>query len=181
VRASHFREDLYYRLNVIHVHVPRLVERAGDIPLLVSAFLNKFCARNGVALKRFSQEAMKCLMRYSWPGNVRELRNVIESMVVLNTRGASRSRTCLPTFFEAGSPKSEPRRRRKRPRANHSPTHQCHDRRPFHWDLLAEAAPRLPRTRRPHNAACLQQMVTKCLTLSARLPYSEPTNRLDFR
>jgi DNA-binding NtrC family response regulator len=68
---------------VIHVQLPTLAERAGDIPLLVNAFLEKFCTRIASAPKRFSQEAMKCLVRYSWPGNVRELENVVERAVAL--------------------------------------------------------------------------------------------------
>ena len=83
IEERRFREDLYYRLNVIHVALPTLAERADDVPLLVNAFLEKFCARNASAPKRFSQEAMRCLMRYTWPGNVRELENVVERAVAL--------------------------------------------------------------------------------------------------
>ena len=83
IEQRRFREDLYYRLNVIHIHLPTLAERRSDIPLLVSEFLEKFCARNGHPLKRFSQDAMRLLMRYQWPGNIRELENVVERAVAL--------------------------------------------------------------------------------------------------
>ena len=78
-----FREDLFYRLNVILLEVPRLLDRKEDIPLLAESFLSKYCAENDKSLYRFSSEAMKVMMDYSWPGNVRELENVVERSVVL--------------------------------------------------------------------------------------------------
>jgi transcriptional regulator with PAS, ATPase and Fis domain len=77
-----FREDLYYRLNVIQITVPPLRERREDIPELVNHFLNKFVAANHSPISGVSAEAMKALVAYSWPGNVRELENLIERMVV---------------------------------------------------------------------------------------------------
>jgi transcriptional regulator with PAS, ATPase and Fis domain len=77
-----FREDLYYRLNVIQITVPPLRERREDIPELVTHFLNKFVAANHSPITGVSAEAMKSLVAYSWPGNVRELENLIERMVV---------------------------------------------------------------------------------------------------
>src|SRR5688572_2682675 len=77
-----FREDLFYRLNVIHIVVPPLRERREDIPLLVNHFLSQFVATNRSTITDVSPEAMKALMEYSWPGNVRELENVIERLVV---------------------------------------------------------------------------------------------------
>jgi DNA-binding NtrC family response regulator len=77
-----FREDLYYRLNVIQIAVPPLRERRDDIPELVTHFLNKFVAANRSPITGVSPEAMKALVAYSWPGNVRELENLIERMVV---------------------------------------------------------------------------------------------------
>src|SRR6186713_933774 len=77
-----FREDLYYRLNVIQITVPPLRERREDIPELVTHFLNKFVAANRSPITGVSPEAMKALVAYSWPGNVRELENLIERMVV---------------------------------------------------------------------------------------------------
>lgn len=83
VEQGRFREDLYYRLNVIPIYVPPLRERIEDIPLLVSYFLSKFSAENGVKEKRISQSAMKLLQSYHWPGNVRELKNLIERLVIM--------------------------------------------------------------------------------------------------
>ena len=81
VREGRFREDLYYRLNVIDMHLPALKERAGDVPLLVNRFLGEFGG------KSVSPEAMRLLEAYPWPGNVRELRNVVEKMCVLSQTG----------------------------------------------------------------------------------------------
>ncbi|HEX6215208.1 MAG TPA: sigma-54 dependent transcriptional regulator [Vicinamibacterales bacterium] len=77
-----FREDLYYRLNVIQINVPPLRERREDIPELVTHFLNKFVVANRSPITGVSPDAMKALVAYSWPGNVRELENLIERMVV---------------------------------------------------------------------------------------------------
>jgi DNA-binding NtrC family response regulator len=79
-----FREDLYYRLNVISLQLPPLRERKEDIPLLVECFLKRYCDENHKPLRRFTPEAMRCLMDYDWPGNVRELENVVERAVVLS-------------------------------------------------------------------------------------------------
>lgn len=78
-----FREDLYYRLNVIPISVPPLRERVCDIPLLVNHFLERFCQRNNIARPAFSNEVMEILNSYKWPGNVRELENTIERLVIL--------------------------------------------------------------------------------------------------
>ncbi len=77
-----FREDLYYRLNVIPIEVPPLRSRRDDIPLLVEHFLEYFCTRHRRDNKRMSPEAMAMLLASSWPGNVRQLRNVVERMVI---------------------------------------------------------------------------------------------------
>lgn len=78
-----FREDLYYRLNVIPLEVPALRERREDIPLLVSQFFKEFCTENGKEPKEISKEALDILIGYGWPGNVRELKNVIERLVIM--------------------------------------------------------------------------------------------------
>ncbi len=78
-----FREDLYYRLNVIPFHVPALRERPDDIPLLVDRFLDRFCTQNSVTRKTLSSDALERLVAYSWPGNVRELQNVVERFVLM--------------------------------------------------------------------------------------------------
>ncbi|HEX4924452.1 MAG TPA: sigma-54 dependent transcriptional regulator, partial [Bdellovibrionales bacterium] len=83
VASGQFREDLFYRLNVIPVRVPPLRERPQDIPLLVSNFIEKFAAQNGSPVRGVAPEAMALLMAHPWPGNVRELENVIERAVVL--------------------------------------------------------------------------------------------------
>ncbi len=79
-----FREDLYYRLNVIHIQLPSLRERREDVPLLIQHFLTKYCHDMNVPAKRFTPEAMKALADFSWPGNVRQLENVIERAVALS-------------------------------------------------------------------------------------------------
>jgi DNA-binding NtrC family response regulator len=85
VTEGRFREDLYYRLNVITIDLPPLRSRREDIPLLVEHFLQKFCAENERPLRQVTPEAMRPLMDYAWPGNVRELENVIERAVVLSS------------------------------------------------------------------------------------------------
>ena len=79
-----FREDLYYRLNVVNIHIPPLRERKEDIPLLVAAFLREFSQENGRTIEGIDAKARLALYNYSWPGNVRQLRNSIESAVVLS-------------------------------------------------------------------------------------------------
>ncbi|MDY0289111.1 MAG: sigma-54 dependent transcriptional regulator [Sphaerochaeta sp.] len=84
IEKGNFREDLYYRLNVVHLDVPPLRERKDDIPLLMTSFLSQFNQENGKSLEGFSNEAKRALLSYDWPGNIRELRNSIESAVVLS-------------------------------------------------------------------------------------------------
>ena len=84
VKEGRFREDLYHRLNVIHLHLPPLRERREDIPMLLAHFLERFCTENTKPLRNFTPSAMKLLMDYDWPGNVRELENVVERAVVLS-------------------------------------------------------------------------------------------------
>ena len=86
VEAGEFREDLYYRLNVVPVHLPPLRERHGDIPRLAIHFLDRFCKKLGIPRKSFSAEAMSLIESYTWPGNVREMRNIIERMAILCER-----------------------------------------------------------------------------------------------
>lgn len=83
VREGRFREDLYYRLNVVPIFLPSLRERREDIPLLVNYFLDRASKENRKSVKYISDPAMKILMAYSWPGNVRELENAVERAVVL--------------------------------------------------------------------------------------------------
>jgi DNA-binding NtrC family response regulator len=90
-----FREDLYYRLNVVNIHVPPLRERKEDIPLLVAAFLKEFSQENGRRIEGMDAKARLALYNYSWPGNVRQLRNSIESAVVLS-KGSTLTLDDLP-------------------------------------------------------------------------------------
>lgn len=83
IEKGNFREDLYYRLNVVHLDVPPLRERKDDIPLLMTSFLQQFNSENGRSIEAFSNQAKRALLGYEWPGNIRELRNCIESAVVL--------------------------------------------------------------------------------------------------
>ena len=82
VAAGEFREDLFYRLQVVPIRTPPLRERPEDIPALVAAFLDHFAAMHGKRRKRFSREAMELCRRFPWPGNVRQLRNLVERLVV---------------------------------------------------------------------------------------------------
>ncbi|HOX12729.1 MAG TPA: sigma-54 dependent transcriptional regulator [Spirochaetales bacterium] len=83
IEKGSFREDLYYRLNVVNIHVPPLRERKDDIPLLAGAFLREFTEENGKNLEGFDTKVRAAFFAYGWPGNVRELRNCVESAVVL--------------------------------------------------------------------------------------------------
>ncbi len=95
VREKRFREDLFYRLNVITIEIPPLRERPEDIPVLAQHFLRRFAAKNAKAIAGFAEETLDILQTYSWPGNVRELENVIERAVVL-TRSPMISPADLP-------------------------------------------------------------------------------------
>jgi DNA-binding NtrC family response regulator len=84
VREGRFREDLYHRLNVIHLTLPPLRDRREDVPSLLAHFLDRYCKENDKPMRTFTQGALKLLMDYDWPGNVRELENVVERAVVLS-------------------------------------------------------------------------------------------------
>ena len=81
-----FREDLYYRLNVLTLHLPRLSERKEDLPLLISSFIKKYNRPFGKKIKHISSQAMEILMQYNFPGNVRELENIIQRAIALTER-----------------------------------------------------------------------------------------------
>lgn len=85
IREGRFREDLYYRLNVIPINMPPLRERPGDIPLLLEHFLKETAAEHQIAVKRFNNKAIDLLVQYNWPGNVRELKNVVERLCIMET------------------------------------------------------------------------------------------------
>jgi DNA-binding NtrC family response regulator len=83
VREGKFREDLFFRLNVVRIGLPALRERPEDIPLLLTHYLKHFAQENGFAASPVEPDAMRCLQAYPWPGNIRELRNFAENIVVL--------------------------------------------------------------------------------------------------
>ncbi len=104
-RKSAFREDLYYRLNVVPIHVPALRERREDIPLLIQYFLARVASTLGQRPKTLADGVLELLMRHPWPGNVRELRNLVERMVILS-RG-ERIETAEVFLERGGGPRSE--------------------------------------------------------------------------
>ena len=104
VEEGSFRDDLYFRLKVVTIHLPPLRERREDIPLLVEHFLAQFCRENSKELMVVSPEAMKLLTQYPWPGNVRELRNVVEAVVVLSNRKRINPENLPPEIVQAVSP-----------------------------------------------------------------------------
>jgi DNA-binding NtrC family response regulator len=95
VRAGRFREDLYYRLNVVPIVLPPLRERLGDVAILLDHFLRMYCAANSVPLKRLDSDALEILEEYHWPGNVRELENLVQRLVIMGS-GAVIAATQLP-------------------------------------------------------------------------------------
>jgi DNA-binding NtrC family response regulator len=102
VRQGQFRQDLFFRLNVVQIKMPPLRERKGDIPLLVNSFLEKFSDENGDS-RKISEDAMARLIAYDWPGNVRELENAIERAVALGS-GPILHAGDLPTNLQHGAP-----------------------------------------------------------------------------
>ncbi len=83
VKAQRFREDLFYRLNVVPIYVPPLRERKEDIPDLTEYFIGRFCRENGIKQRRFSREVLRLFQDYHWPGNVRELKNSVERLLIM--------------------------------------------------------------------------------------------------
>ncbi len=102
VQEGKFREDLFYRLNVVPIYIPPLRERKEDIPLLVQHFLKKYGTREGKEGLTVSERAMKMLMEYNWPGNVRELENAVERAVIL-----AKGKVLKPEHFLIGDMKME--------------------------------------------------------------------------
>lgn len=100
VSEGRFREDLFYRLNVIPIYVPALRERAEDIPLLAQHFVKTFASKRRESLTGFSDEALESLMNYSWPGNIRELENLIERLTIIKGRGVVELKD-LPSKYHA--------------------------------------------------------------------------------
>jgi two-component system nitrogen regulation response regulator NtrX len=106
IRAGNFREDLFFRLNVIPIFVPPLRERPDDVPLLADYFMAEFAREYGRRLKSFHSSATAALQRYAWPGNVRELRNVIERLMIM-VPGDSVSAADMSFLDQTAVPKSD--------------------------------------------------------------------------
>ncbi len=107
VEAGDFRRDLYFRLNVLHIDMPSLRERRGDVPLLVHKFIREFSGEHQREFRGITAEAMEILVAYDWPGNVRELRNLVESMVVL-APGTVIAPNDIPPEVRRGASRSVP-------------------------------------------------------------------------
>jgi DNA-binding NtrC family response regulator len=103
IQKGTFREDLFYRINVIPIALPPLRQRREDIPLLVEHFIAKFCATLGVPQKRISSDAMRAIEKYHWPGNVRELENVVERMIALETSDVLTTKSLPEAVLLGGS------------------------------------------------------------------------------
>jgi DNA-binding NtrC family response regulator len=98
-----FREDLYYRLNVIPITLPPLRDRREDIPLIARHFVAKSCKSNNLALKTLTQEAVRALMAYTWPGNIRQLENAIEHAVAMSGPARDIAASTLPADISESS------------------------------------------------------------------------------
>lgn len=103
IEAGRFRDDLYFRLNVVPVFLPPLRERTGDIALLVDFFIRKYAQSNNVSISTISDDALAALSRYGWPGNVRELQNYIERAIVFS-RDGHLSVDLFPAHVRGGTP-----------------------------------------------------------------------------
>lgn len=109
IRQGSFREDLYYRLNVLPFHVPPLRERREDIPRLVNHFLDYFCSKEGREIKTIAPAALATLQGYSWPGNVRELKNIVERLVIMTPDTRIQDTHLPPAMRSKKSQASDPR------------------------------------------------------------------------
>ncbi len=107
VATKQFREDLYFRLNVLEIHVPPLRQRKSDIPLLVEHLLNKINASMNKSVNKIHGDVMDAIIDYPWPGNVRELENVLTRSVVL-CKGDVLEKDCLPCLLPEGAPQRDP-------------------------------------------------------------------------
>jgi two-component system response regulator AtoC len=110
VKSGTFRDDLFFRLRVVEIHLPVLRERTGDIPMLALSFLREFANENGKSVNDFTADALELLMNYSWPGNVRELRAAIEHGVVLCRGEKIGARDLPPSVRTGGGGTVEPAR-----------------------------------------------------------------------
>ncbi|HEU5310957.1 MAG TPA: sigma-54 dependent transcriptional regulator [Candidatus Eisenbacteria bacterium] len=107
IEAGRFREDLFYRLNVVPVHLPPLRQRREDIPLLIAHFTERLCSEHGRPARLFTREALDRLTKYGWPGNVRELKNLVERLLIMTegeTIGLAEVEDVLPADADEGPP-----------------------------------------------------------------------------
>ena len=107
IEAGRFREDLFYRLNVVPIHLPPLRQRREDIPLLIAHFTERLCSEHGRPARLFTREALDRLTKYGWPGNVRELRNLVERLLIMTdgeTVGVAEVEEVLPLDADEGPP-----------------------------------------------------------------------------
>jgi DNA-binding NtrC family response regulator len=132
IRAGRFRSDLFYRLNVIAIHLPPLRQRKDDIPILVDHFLGRIASQRKEPIKRISGDALAAMQEYAWPGNVRELENAMERAVILST-AAEITPTALPERITA--PRVEPL---VAPRTPPNPTLEAIERAYIMWVLGSE-------------------------------------------
>jgi len=132
LRRGNFRQDLYYRLNVIALHLPPLRERTDDIPLLVETFMARLAARRGGEPRELSDGALDAIQSYTWPGNVRELENALERAWIL-TPGGRIEASALPERVTSPTP-----RRLLDERATHNPTLDMVERAYILWVLSSE-------------------------------------------
>jgi two-component system nitrogen regulation response regulator NtrX len=107
MEEGRFRQDLYYRLNVIPLRVPPLRERKADIPLLASRFIQELSLKEGVDPKSIHDDAMEILMLYDWPGNVRELKNVLERLVIMTASDIIKVSDIPPFLRQAGESRGD--------------------------------------------------------------------------
>jgi transcriptional regulator with PAS, ATPase and Fis domain len=124
VAEGRFRQDLFYRINVINIELPSLRDRIADIPLLAEHFLKQACADSGKHVRGFTEEAMNTIQRYRWPGNVRELQNVIERAVLLGKSGTIGVEDLPSSVLSAGTVAVEPIAGRSLKQALESPERQ---------------------------------------------------------
>jgi DNA-binding NtrC family response regulator len=108
VRQGKFRQDLFYRLNVLRIALPPLRERKEDIPLLARFFLDQICKENNLAPRQIDPSLLEAFSHHNWPGNIRELRNLLESLVILSGRPTLTAEDLPDTFFASGGSESIP-------------------------------------------------------------------------
>jgi len=103
IEDGKFREDLYYRLNVVPIHIPPLRERQIDIPILIRHFMNKFCKERGLSTRVLDDKAIEVLSRYDYPGNIRELRNLVERIAIMAPQEIIKQEDIIPILGLAGA------------------------------------------------------------------------------